>query len=221
MSCTDAGQHYIRRCTDQSSVSAQTCAQGQCPPERHNVHTTLTHGVDQWDHRCYEWNIVQCCRQQCGYPQNDHHRQDSLTACCVHDDVSQIVDHACFYHTAYYDEQRGKEDDRRPFYVFYNTFYILFAYDDHDHRSSQRDDGRFHMKHTVKGEACYDQHDHDNTLRQQSFVLDQSLFIHIHNCLHRFRRCDQLLFVNQLEGENRCDHYEDNDQTVVYPEVYK
>ena len=58
--------------------------------------------------------------QQCGYPQNDHHRQDSLTACCVHDDVSQIVDHTCFYHTAYYDKQRGKEDDRRPFYVFYN-----------------------------------------------------------------------------------------------------
>ena len=142
MSCTDTGQHYICRCTDQSSVSAQTCAQGQCPPERHNVHTTLTHGVDQRDHRCYEWNIVQCCRQQCGYPQNDHHRQDSLTACCVHDDVSQIVDHTCFYHTAYYDKQRGKEDDRRPFYVFYNTFHILFAYDDHDHRSGQRDDGR-------------------------------------------------------------------------------
>ena len=77
------------------------------------------------------------------------------------------------------------------------------------------------MKHTMKGEACYDQHDHDNALSQQRLVLDQSLFIHIHNRLHRFRRRDQLLFINQLECENRCDHYDDNDQTVVYQEVYK
>ena len=107
-----------------SPVATHAHTSGQTPEQRRDVYPLRFHAGNDRDHRSSKRNIIDCRRQECGYPHEEQGRSEQVRLNEWDDELSEKFKKLAVLNAADDDEQRDKKHQKRQFRMGKGLFHV-------------------------------------------------------------------------------------------------
>src|SRR5271157_407692 len=146
------GSHDVCRGPDDCAVPAETCSEGKCPPEHTNVspRNGLVQKSHNGQHSSRVRDVVYNRGRKSRNPQDNQNCRGQIALTDFQYPISNGLQDACLLGSAYHYEKHDKENERRPFNLFFQQLHdVRFRHEDDEAGSEKGCYADLHVKEPV------------------------------------------------------------------------